>query len=216
LRLAPAADIPSQPTIPAYFGGMPRAEIRSKQAIFTLSRLHAELAGKFAENRNAGVKIKAAMMQVREIYMIACGGVDMPNFHYLPPSPFLTETNWSDSFCTCSFEKTRVDIDHFLSIDVGKACEEVKPRVNLYAGGLERVEENDAVLGGGAIFKDSRISVLHIGKMADRGESMENILEDYPNLTEGDVNFAKLYYKARPPVGRPRSNGAADVKTSTE
>src|ERR1700726_3743506 len=46
---------------------MPRAEIASKQAIFTLSQLHAELAGKFAENRNAGLKIKTAMMQVESV-----------------------------------------------------------------------------------------------------------------------------------------------------
>jgi hypothetical protein len=46
---------------------MPRAEIASKQAIFTLTQLHAELAGKFAENRNAGVKIKTAMMQVEAV-----------------------------------------------------------------------------------------------------------------------------------------------------
>jgi hypothetical protein len=46
---------------------MPRAEIASKRAIFTLSQLHAELAGKFAENRNAGVKIKTAMMQVEAV-----------------------------------------------------------------------------------------------------------------------------------------------------
>jgi hypothetical protein len=46
---------------------MPRAEIASKQAIFTLTRLHAELAGKFAENRNTGVKIKTAIMQVEAV-----------------------------------------------------------------------------------------------------------------------------------------------------
>jgi hypothetical protein len=46
---------------------MPHAYIKSKQAIFTLSQLHAELAGKFAENRNAGVKIKTAMMQVEAV-----------------------------------------------------------------------------------------------------------------------------------------------------
>ena len=46
---------------------MPHAEIRSKQAILTLSQLHAELAGKFLENRNAGVKIKTAMMQVEAV-----------------------------------------------------------------------------------------------------------------------------------------------------
>jgi hypothetical protein len=43
------------------------ADAKSKnQAIFTLSQLHAELAG-FAENRNAGVKIKTAMMQVEAV-----------------------------------------------------------------------------------------------------------------------------------------------------
>jgi hypothetical protein len=46
---------------------MPHAEIKSKQAVLTLSQLHAELAGKFAENRNAGVKIKTAMMQVEAV-----------------------------------------------------------------------------------------------------------------------------------------------------
>jgi hypothetical protein len=33
----------------------------------TLTQLHAKLAGKFAENRNAGVKIKTAMMQVKAV-----------------------------------------------------------------------------------------------------------------------------------------------------
>jgi hypothetical protein len=35
--------------------------------MFTLSQLHAELAGKFLENRNAAVKIKTAMLQVEAV-----------------------------------------------------------------------------------------------------------------------------------------------------
>jgi hypothetical protein len=46
---------------------MPHAAIKSKQAVLTLSQLHAELAGKFAENRNAGVKINTAVMQVEAV-----------------------------------------------------------------------------------------------------------------------------------------------------
>jgi hypothetical protein len=61
---------------------MPRAEIKSKQAIFTLSQLHAELAGKFAENRNAGVKIKTAMMQVEAVLQML-----QPGALALQPSP---------------------------------------------------------------------------------------------------------------------------------
>src|SRR5262249_61594558 len=96
-----------------------------------------------------------------------------------------------------------VDIDDYLEINLGKACTNVRPRINLYADGLNRVEERDPILGGAAVFRDTRVSVLHIGKMAERGVSTTEIMEDY-DLTEGDVEFAKLYFRARPPVGRPR------------
>jgi uncharacterized protein (DUF433 family) len=157
---------------------------------------------------------KAAL---KEIYILATGSSEtvLATAH-LPPSPFLLDTDWHHSFCNGVFTHTKVKIDNYLSIDVGKACEEVKPRVDLYASGLERVEENDAVLGGAAVFKGTRLSVAHIGKMAEAGESIENILEDYPNLTEGDVKFARLYFKARPSVGRPRSDGALNARHPNE
>jgi hypothetical protein len=46
---------------------MPRADIKSKQAVYTLSQLHAELAGKFLETRRQGVRLKTAMMQVEAV-----------------------------------------------------------------------------------------------------------------------------------------------------
>jgi hypothetical protein len=46
---------------------MPRAEIASKQAVYTLSQLHAELAGKLLANKLAAVKIRTAMMQVEAV-----------------------------------------------------------------------------------------------------------------------------------------------------
>ena len=56
---------------------MPRAEIASKQAMFTLSQLHAELAGKFLENRNAAVKIKTAMLQVEAVMQMLQPGFNV-------------------------------------------------------------------------------------------------------------------------------------------
>jgi hypothetical protein len=40
--------------------------------------------------------------------------------------------------------------------------------------------------------------------MAERGVSIKEILEDYSSLTENDVEFAKLNYRARSSLGRPR------------
>jgi hypothetical protein len=46
---------------------MPRAEILSKQALFTLTQLHAELGGKMQENKRAAIKLRTAMMQVEAV-----------------------------------------------------------------------------------------------------------------------------------------------------
>jgi hypothetical protein len=46
---------------------MPRAEIASKQAAYTLGLLHAELAGKLLENKRAAIKIRTSMMQVEVV-----------------------------------------------------------------------------------------------------------------------------------------------------
>jgi hypothetical protein len=46
---------------------MPRAEIASRQAAYTLGLLHAELAGKLLENKRAAIKIRTSMMQVEVV-----------------------------------------------------------------------------------------------------------------------------------------------------
>jgi hypothetical protein len=46
---------------------MPKAEISSKQALHTLTQLHAELAGKIETNRSQGDKLRAQMVQVEAV-----------------------------------------------------------------------------------------------------------------------------------------------------
>src|SRR3977135_101833 len=56
---------------------MPRADIKSKQAIYTLSQLHAELAGKFLENHRQGVRLKTAMLQVEAVLQMLQPGFNV-------------------------------------------------------------------------------------------------------------------------------------------
>jgi hypothetical protein len=51
----------------AILASCPRADIKTKQAVYTLSQLHAELAGKFLEPRRQGVGLKTAMLQVEAV-----------------------------------------------------------------------------------------------------------------------------------------------------
>src|SRR6202163_1165743 len=46
---------------------MPRAEIASKQAVYTLGLLHAELAGKLLANKPEAIRLRTAMMQVEAV-----------------------------------------------------------------------------------------------------------------------------------------------------
>jgi hypothetical protein len=46
---------------------MSRAEIASKQAVYTLGLLHAELAGKLLANKRDAIRLRTAMMQVEAV-----------------------------------------------------------------------------------------------------------------------------------------------------
>jgi uncharacterized protein (DUF433 family) len=97
----------------------------------------------------------------------------------------------------------RLKLDDYLFIDIKKAAKDLAPRIDLYAEGLTRIEEKQGVLGGEAVFKDTRLSVKHIGKMREGGEAIADIIEDYPYLHDDDIEFARLYFKAHPMLGRP-------------
>lgn len=87
----------------------------------------------------------------------------------------------------------RLKLGDYLFIDVEEVAKDLAPRVDLYAEGLSRIEEREGVLGGEAVFRNTRLSVNHIGKMHDAGESIEDIIKDYPYLRENDIAFARLY-----------------------
>jgi uncharacterized protein (DUF433 family) len=111
--------------------------------------------------------------------------------------------------------RDRLHLDGYVFLDVEKVAGDLAPRIALYAEGLSRIEEREGVLGGEAVFRNTRLSVHHIGKMRDGGESIEDILEDYPYLHKSDVEFARLYWKAHPTVGRPRRREEADFAGDT-
>jgi hypothetical protein len=62
---------------PGHFFGMPNAEIKSKQAVFTRSQLHAELAGKLRDNKRTAIKIRTAMMQVEAVLQMLQPGFNV-------------------------------------------------------------------------------------------------------------------------------------------
>jgi uncharacterized protein (DUF433 family) len=82
------------------------------------------------------------------------------------------------------------------SMTIGEAA-----RTDLYKRGLARIV-SDNKIGGEPVFRGTRLAIRHVGGMHLNGEPTERILEDYPDLSAEDVEFAALYTAANPTVGR--------------
>ncbi|MGB8932081.1 MAG: DUF433 domain-containing protein [Anaeromyxobacteraceae bacterium] len=80
----------------------------------------------------------------------------------------------------------------------------VEERVGTFLRGRERVVSRPEVLGGEPVFDGTRISVRFVGERARKGESVKELLDDYPALESADVEFARMYVALGPPPGRPR------------
>jgi uncharacterized protein (DUF433 family) len=98
-----------------------------------------------------------------------------------------------------------VELGAYLVVKVDAAVHDVEARLGDFARWKRKLVQRDDVLGGELAFAKSRLAVRHIGEMARRGTSVEEIVSDYPSLTKQDVEFAKRFVAAYPRVGRPCS-----------
>lgn len=60
----------------------------------------------------------------------------------------------------------------------------------------KRLVTNSNIMGGETVFPNSRLTIRRVGSMLDRGESAESIREDYPYLSQEDLEFAQIYVRA--------------------
>jgi uncharacterized protein (DUF433 family) len=58
---------------------------------------------------------------------------------------------------------------------------------------LSRITLNKEILGGKPIIRGMRISVAMILELLAKGATMQEILEDYPELEMADIHAALLY-----------------------
>lgn len=80
----------------------------------------------------------------------------------------------------------------------------VEERLKLFARGKRRVVSTPDVLGGEPVFEGTRVSVRHVGELAKKGVPLATLLEDFPRLSEPDVEFARIFVELGKSPGRPR------------
>jgi len=60
-----------------------------------------------------------------------------------------------------------------------------------------------AIMNGETTFVRTRYTVQGIGRILKNGERPEHVLEDFPGLTQRDLDYARLYIEMYKPRGRP-------------
>ncbi len=113
-------------------------------------------------------------------------------------------------FCKSMFSsvlnqsRSILEFGRFFTLNVGEIRQELQILIDRFEAWKARLVSNPNILGGEIVFPDSRLSVQRIGGSLERGESVEVLREDYPYLTDEDLDFARIYVKAYPIQGRPK------------
>lgn len=97
-----------------------------------------------------------------------------------------------------------LDLTAVLSLKLGPLVRDLAELVEGFEDWKTRLVSQEDILGGEPVFAGSRLAVRRVGALAERGESATALLQDYPSLKPADIEFARLYTKAYPRVGRPR------------
>jgi uncharacterized protein (DUF433 family) len=112
-------------------------------------------------------------------------------------------------------KKTTPDMIPFspvVMLRLGPLVREIRQRVQRFAVWKRKIVTDSKILGGEPVFPKSRLSVRNVGRLLERGASPESIRDDYPYLSDEDLELARLFVKAYPRVGRPCETGQAPAR----
>ena len=70
--------------------------------------------------------------------------------------------------------------------------------------GRRRVVSSPEVLGGEPVFRGTRIPVQHVASLFRKSVPEQEIVEDFPSLSERDLAYARLFSRLGEKPGRPR------------
>jgi len=92
-------------------------------------------------------------------------------------------------------------------IDTRLTASAITKRMRRYRKAINLIVGDPEIQGGAATFKGTRLLVHHIAALLNQGVPEKELREDYPNLTQGMIEAARIFAQAHPRRGRPRKPG---------
>jgi uncharacterized protein (DUF433 family) len=86
---------------------------------------------------------------------------------------------------------------------------EVTSLVTRFSAWKDQLITDPQIIGGEPAFPRSRLAVRQIGGMRLRGATPAELREDYPYLSDDDIELAARFARAYPKMGRPGARSAA-------
>jgi uncharacterized protein (DUF433 family) len=96
-----------------------------------------------------------------------------------------------------------------LEVKLDRVARDVEGKLTRFeAWKKKRVVTDEGILGGEPTFPKSRLAVRQVGGMLLRGAAAAEVREEYPYLNDDDIEFAPVFVRAYPRMGRPRETAA--------
>ena len=111
---------------------------------------------------------------------------------------------------SAALKTAEIEVAPSVVVRVGSLAREAVGRAERYAAARDaHIEIAEGVQGGRPVIKGTRLTVSAIYGRLSSGDTLEALLEDYPEIPREAFEAAFLYGKTHPRVGRPTLRRAA-------
>lgn len=111
----------------------------------------------------------------------------------------------------------QLQVGAVFTIDLSELARQMEQRLADYDDWESRITADPSIMGGEPVFPGTRLPVYQVGALINRGEAAnaseaakirQELQEDYPELTQQDFDFARIYASANSREGRPSKHEA--------
>ena len=98
----------------------------------------------------------------------------------------------------------RVELVPAVEIDIGRLLGDVMDRAEGYRAARDAlIVTDEAIMGGTAVIRGTRMTVQSVLGRIEHGETLDDILDDNPDLSREALEAAIIYARTHPLIGRP-------------
>lgn len=98
----------------------------------------------------------------------------------------------------------RIELAPAVELNVGRLVGDIMRDAERYRTNRDaHIAIDPDILGGTPVIRGTRISVHAVLGRLDGGDSLDDLLADYPHIPRAAFEAAGIYARAHPPVGRP-------------